>query len=131
MPRIKQLLASGQFVRMFGIGQLYHPKLIEIVGEHGEFDALWLDAEHAGLGMKEIEIATMAARSYGMDHFVRMPATDYAAIMRALEAGAGVNTIGSCSAVGPGGQTGCFNQRVRESRRENAARAVERSREPQ
>ena len=49
----------------------------------------------------------------------------------ALEAGAGVNTIGSCSAIGPGGQSGCFNQRVRESRRENAARAVERSREPQ
>ncbi len=89
MPRIKQLLADGGFVRLFGIGQLYHPKLIEIVGEHGEFDALWLDAEHAGLGMKEIEIATMAARAYGMDHFVRMPATDYAAIMRVLEAGAG------------------------------------------
>ena len=49
----------------------------------------------------------------------------------ALEAGAGVNTIGSCSTIGPGGQSGCFNQRVRESRRENAARAVERSREPQ
>ena len=49
----------------------------------------------------------------------------------ALEAGAGVNTIGSCSAIGPGGQTGCFNQRVRESRREDAARAAERSREPQ
>ncbi|WP_375427341.1 hypothetical protein [uncultured Sphingomonas sp.] len=49
----------------------------------------------------------------------------------ALEAGAGVNTIGSCSAIGPGGQTGCFNQRVRESRREDAARAVERSRQPQ
>ncbi|WP_375404666.1 hypothetical protein [uncultured Sphingomonas sp.] len=48
----------------------------------------------------------------------------------ALEAGAGVNTIGSCSAIGPGGQTGCFNQRVRESRREDAARAVERSRQP-
>jgi hypothetical protein len=49
----------------------------------------------------------------------------------ALEAGAGVNTIGSCSAVGPGGQTGCFNQRVRESRREDAARAAERARQPQ
>ena len=39
--------------------------------------------------MKEIELATMAARAYGMDHFVRLPATDYAAIMRPLEAGAG------------------------------------------
>jgi 2-dehydro-3-deoxyglucarate aldolase/4-hydroxy-2-oxoheptanedioate aldolase len=89
MPRIKQLLAEGQVVRMFGAGQLLSPKLIEIVGEHGEFDALWLDAEHAGITMKEIEWATMAARAYGMDHFVRLPATDYASIMRPLEAGAG------------------------------------------
>jgi len=89
MPRIKQLLADGRFVRMFGVGQLFSPKLVEIVGEHGGFDALWLDAEHAGLGMKDVELATMAARAYGMDHFVRLPATDYAAIMRVLEAGAG------------------------------------------
>jgi 2-dehydro-3-deoxyglucarate aldolase/4-hydroxy-2-oxoheptanedioate aldolase len=89
MPRIKQLLAEGGVVRMFGVGQLISPKLIEIVGEHGGFDALWLDAEHAGITMKEIELATMAARVYGMDHFVRLPATDYAAIMRPLEAGAG------------------------------------------
>ena len=89
MPKIKQLLAEGQVVRMFGIGQLYTPKLVEIVGEHGGFDALWLDSEHAGLGMKEIELSTMAARYYGLDHFVRQPATDYASIMRSLEAGAG------------------------------------------
>ncbi|MBX6314508.1 MAG: aldolase [Isosphaeraceae bacterium] len=89
MPRIKELLAEGQVVRAFGVGQLISPKLIEIVGEHGGFDALWLDAEHAGLTMKEIEWATLAAKSYGMDHFVRLPATDYAAIMRPLEAGAG------------------------------------------
>jgi 4-hydroxy-2-oxoheptanedioate aldolase len=89
MSRIKQLLAEGRIVRMFGVGQLFSPKLIELIGEHGEFDALWLDGEHAGLDMKDIELATMAARAYGMDHFVRLPATDYAAIMRPLEAGAG------------------------------------------
>jgi 4-hydroxy-2-oxoheptanedioate aldolase len=89
MPRIKTMLAEGKLVRVFGCGQLLSPKLIEILGEHGEFDALWLDQEHAGLTMKEIELATMAARSYGMDHFVRLPATDYAAVMRPLEAGAG------------------------------------------
>ena len=48
MPRIKQMLAEGGVVRMFGAGQLISPKLIEIVGEHGGFDALWLDGEHAG-----------------------------------------------------------------------------------
>jgi 2-dehydro-3-deoxyglucarate aldolase/4-hydroxy-2-oxoheptanedioate aldolase len=89
MPRIKQLLAEGRFVRLFGVGQLYSPKLIEIIGEHGEFDGLWLDGEHAGLSMKEIEVATLAAKAHGLDHFVRMPATDYATVMRALEAGAG------------------------------------------
>jgi len=89
MPRIKQLLAEDKVVRVFGAGQLLSPKLIEIVGEHGDFDALWLDGEHAGIGMKDVELATMAARPYGMDSFVRLPATDYAAVMRPLEAGAG------------------------------------------
>ena len=89
MARLKQLLAEGRTVRLFGIGQLIAPKLVEIVGEHGGFDGLWLDAEHAGFGIREVELATMAARAYGMDHFVRLPATDYAAIMRVLEAGAG------------------------------------------
>ncbi|MGC8641957.1 MAG: HpcH/HpaI aldolase family protein, partial [Isosphaeraceae bacterium] len=67
MPRIKQLLAEGKVARVFAAGQLLSPKLIEIVGEHGEFDALWLDAEHAGIGMRDIELATMAARAYGLD----------------------------------------------------------------
>ncbi len=89
MPRIKELLNSGQVVKMFGVGQLFSPKLIEIVGEHAQFDALWLDAEHAGLSMQQVEWATLAARAYGLDHFVRMPATDYASVMRVLEAGAG------------------------------------------
>ncbi len=89
MPRIKAMLREGQVVRVFATGQLLSPKLLEIVGEHGDFDALWLDQEHAGLTMRDIELATMAARAYDMDHFVRLPATDYAAVMRPLEAGAG------------------------------------------
>jgi 2-dehydro-3-deoxyglucarate aldolase/4-hydroxy-2-oxoheptanedioate aldolase len=88
MPRIKQLLAEGQSVRLFGVGQLFSPKLVEIVGEHSDFDGLWLDAEHAGLTMQDVALATMAARCYGLDHFVRLPATDYAQVMRVLEAGA-------------------------------------------
>ncbi len=42
-----------------------------------------------------------------------------------LSTGVGANSIGSCSTIGAGGQTGCFNQRVRESKRENAARATQ------
>ncbi|QDV38402.1 HpcH/HpaI aldolase family protein [Tautonia plasticadhaerens] len=89
MPRIKERLAQGKFVKLFGVGQLFHPKLVEVVGEHGGYDGLWLDQEHSGLSLKEIELAVLAARGYGLDHFVRLPATDYASIMRVLEIGAG------------------------------------------
>src|ERR1700744_4172388 len=88
MPTIKDKLSQGEPVRLFGVGQLIGPKLIEIVGLHGGFDGLWLDFEHAGFTMKDVELATLAADAYGLDHFVRLPATDYATIMRSLEAGA-------------------------------------------
>lgn len=39
-----------------------------------------------------------------------------------LNEGTGVNSIGSCSAVGAGGATGCFAQRVRDNRAANAQR---------
>jgi hypothetical protein len=46
------------------------------------------------------------------------------------DTGVGVNSIGSCSVVGAGGQTGCFAQRVRESKREDAARDADAARVP-
>lgn len=90
MPsRLKQLLAQGQVVRVFAVGQLCHPKIVEIVGLTGGFDGVWLDQEHAGLSIAQMELATLAARAVGLDSFVRLAATDYATVMRPLEAGAG------------------------------------------
>jgi 2-dehydro-3-deoxyglucarate aldolase/4-hydroxy-2-oxoheptanedioate aldolase len=87
--RLKDALAQGKLVRVFGIGQLCHPKIIEIIGQHGGYDAVWLDQEHAGLSIAQIEHGCLAARSVGLDSFVRLAATDYATVMRPLEAGAG------------------------------------------
>lgn len=87
--KIKDRLAEGRFVRLFGLGQVFHPKLVEILGEHGGYDGLWLDHEHSGLTLPQLEWAVLAARNYGLDHFVRMPAVDYASVMRPLEAGVG------------------------------------------
>ncbi|MBI3821371.1 MAG: aldolase [Planctomycetes bacterium] len=75
--RLKQLLAQNKLVRVFGIGQ------------HGGYDAVWLDQEHAGISIKQIEEACRAARGVGLDSFVRLAPTDYATVMRPLEAGAG------------------------------------------
>lgn len=86
---LKQALAEGRLVRLFCLGQLCHPKLVEMVAYLGGFDAVWLDQEHVGLTTPQIEDATRAARAADIDTFVRLPATDYAAVMRPLEAGAG------------------------------------------
>ncbi|MCS7046151.1 MAG: aldolase/citrate lyase family protein [Gemmataceae bacterium] len=87
--RLKQSLAEGKLTRVFCVGQLCSPKFIEIVGMHGGYDAVWLDQEHAGLTIPQIEEACRAARGVGLDTFVRLAATDYATVMRPLEAGAG------------------------------------------
>jgi 2-keto-3-deoxy-L-rhamnonate aldolase RhmA len=87
--RLKELLAQGRLVKVFGLGQLCYPKIIEIVGLQGGYDAVWLDQEHAGLSIEQIEHGVRAARGVGLDSFVRLAATDYATVMRPLEAGAG------------------------------------------
>jgi 2-keto-3-deoxy-L-rhamnonate aldolase RhmA len=87
--RLKEALAQGKLTRVFGLGQLCDPKLVEIIGLMGGYDAVWLDQEHIALTGAQIEHATRAARGCGLDNFVRLNATDYAAVMRPLEAGAG------------------------------------------
>ena len=37
--RLKELLAQGKLVRVFGMGQLCHPKFVEMIGHHGGYDA--------------------------------------------------------------------------------------------
>ena len=87
--QLKALLAGGRVLRIFALGHLCSPKLVEMIGWRGGFDAVWFDQEHAGLTMAQTEEAARAARSVGLDSFVRLNATDYATVMRALEAGAG------------------------------------------
>lgn len=87
--RLKEKLARGEVVRVFCVGQLCHPKVVENVGWHGGVDGIWLDHEHAGLSIQQLEDASRAARGSGLETFVRLAATDYASVMRCLEAGAG------------------------------------------
>ncbi|MBI3411533.1 MAG: aldolase [Planctomycetes bacterium] len=87
--RLKALLADGKLTRVFGLGQLCSPKIIEMIGFEDGWDAVWLDQEHAGLTIEQIEHCCRAARAVGLDSFVRLAPTDYATVMRPLEAGAG------------------------------------------
>ncbi len=87
--RLKQLLSQGKLTRVFCLGHLCDPKMVEIIGLQGGFDAVWLDQEHCALSLEQIQQAARAARGVGLDSFVRLAPTDYATLMRPLEAGAG------------------------------------------
>src|SRR5215211_1733873 len=89
MATWKELLRTDRVVRVCLLGQLCSPKLVEMIGHHGGFDGVWFDQEHCGLTVAQIEEAARAARGMGLDNFVRLAPTDYATVMRALEAGSG------------------------------------------
>jgi len=89
VERIKQRLQRGELVLAAGVGRLAHHNLIQIIGLHGGFQAIWIDLEHGSLSIEGLEVATLAARSVGLDNFVRLAPTDYALVTRCLESGAG------------------------------------------
>lgn len=89
MDTIKQRLGRGELMVIFASGRVLHHNLIQMVGIHGGFQAVWFDLEHMDFPTEKLEIGTLAARSQGMDSFVRLAPTDYASVTRVLEAGAG------------------------------------------
>lgn len=70
-------------------GRIVHHNLLQMLGLHGGFQAVWFDLEHMDYSTEKLEVGTLACRALGMDSFVRMAPTDYASVTRALEAGAG------------------------------------------
>lgn len=89
METIKQRLGRGDILKVAAMGRIVHHNLIQMVGIHGGFDALWFDLEHMDFSTEKLEIGTLACRSQELDSFVRLAPTDYATVTRALEAGAG------------------------------------------
>lgn len=88
MRTIKQRLADGEHTLICGIGRVFHPNMIHVLGLAGGFQGVWFDMEHVGLTTEQLEFGTLAARHHGLDAFVRLAPTDYAAVTRCFEAGA-------------------------------------------
>lgn len=89
MHNIKQMLANDELILTVGVGRVMHPNLLQMIGIQGGFHCLWFDHEHVGFSMRELEVGTLAARSQGLDNFVRIAPTDYALVTKCLEAGGG------------------------------------------
>ncbi|MFG0335349.1 MAG: HpcH/HpaI aldolase/citrate lyase family protein [Maioricimonas sp. JB049] len=89
MPEtLKTRLARGERVVVFAVSRVFHPNMIQMFGIHGGFDGFWIDHEHAGLSVEQMDLAAMAGRTSGLDCFVRVAPTDYALVTRCLESGA-------------------------------------------
>ena len=85
---LKERLYAGERLNVFAVGRMFHPNVVHFLGASGEFDGMWIDVEHAGFTISEIESAVTAGRVYGLESFARIPPTDYATVTRCLESGA-------------------------------------------
>jgi len=85
----KQMLAERQLVRVFALGRVVHPILIEMFGLAGGYHGFWLDGEHSNLTTEQMVIAGLAARANNFDSFARIPPTGYWQVTQCLEAGMG------------------------------------------
>ncbi len=89
MSSFKSKLAEGKTVRIFAIGRIASPVIVELFGAAGGFDGFWLDQEHGGLTYEQIQNLAIAGRANQFDNIVRLAPTGYSAVTQALEAGAG------------------------------------------
>jgi 4-hydroxy-2-oxoheptanedioate aldolase len=87
MSTIIKRLREGRLVRIMHFTGLSSPKLVEVAGILGNFHGLWIDQEHSAVSHAQLELMLMACRAVGLDAFARVPPTDYATVMRPMEAG--------------------------------------------
>jgi 2-keto-3-deoxy-L-rhamnonate aldolase RhmA len=84
---IKERLAAGKTVRTMHVVGYATPRIIEFFGTHGDFHGFWFDQEHSAISHQDLELMLIACRATGKDAFARVPPTDYATVMRPMEAG--------------------------------------------
>ncbi len=85
----KRRLADGDTLRVFTLGRITHPILVEMFAQAGGYDGFWIDAEHSAPTPDQMLVLALAARANRFDCFVRMPPIGYWEVTRALETGVG------------------------------------------
>lgn len=82
-------LASGETVRVFALGRIVHPVVVEMYALAGGYHGFWFDAEHVAITNDQMVAASLAARANGFDCFARIPPEGYWRVTQCLESGAG------------------------------------------
>jgi 2-keto-3-deoxy-L-rhamnonate aldolase RhmA len=87
MHSIKERLQANRNVCVVALGALAHHKLVQVVAQHQHLHGVWIDLEHSAVPQAQLEMILLACRATGLDAFARVPPTDYATVMRPMEAG--------------------------------------------
>ncbi len=85
---LKQRIQNGERLVVFAVGRMFHHNIINYLGMTGDFDGFWIDVEHGGLTVQDIEVAAGIGLAHQLESFVRVPPTDYATVTRCFESGA-------------------------------------------
>lgn len=85
---LKDRINAGEQLVTFAVGRMFNPNVVQYLGMTGDFDGFWIDVEHSGFTVREIESAVSAGKAYGLEAFARIPPTDYATVTRCFESGA-------------------------------------------
>lgn len=85
----KELLATDELIRVFGLGRVMNPVVVEMFGLAGGYHGFWIDQEHAFVSTEQMVMAGLAAKANGFDCFVRMPPVGYWNVTQCLETGVG------------------------------------------
>lgn len=89
MSRIFQdLLSTDRVLRVFSVSRIVHPVVFDVLGFAGGFDGFWLDQEHGGMTVPQVQLASAFARANAMGMIIRMAPTGYSQVTQNLEAGA-------------------------------------------
>ncbi|HYW80481.1 MAG TPA: hypothetical protein VE890_12940 [Thermoguttaceae bacterium] len=67
MSRIfHELLATDRVLRVFSVSRIIHPVVFDVFGMAGGFDGLWLDQEHGGMTVEQVQLTSAFARANEM-----------------------------------------------------------------
>jgi len=89
MSRIfQELLATDRVLRVFSVSRIVHPVVFDVLGMAGGFDGFWLDQEHGGMTVPQVQLASASARANRLGMIIRMAPTGYSQVTQNLEAGA-------------------------------------------
>lgn len=83
----KRLLQEDRVLKVFAVGRLPHPVVIEMLGLAGGYDGVWLDQEHGGLTTEQVMMLGITCRANDLGCFVRIPFTHYSVVSHSLESG--------------------------------------------